>query len=390
MIKIFCQLIISISICILISCNKKKDIDNSTNNFNYIEFTLDTSSNEYKNSNGKSKTEAIKQILDKARFNGTILVAQEGAILFKGAFGYANIRQKTKLHEASIFQLASVSKQFTAVSILKLKERGLLSYDDKIEKFYPHFPYKNITIRMLLSHRSGLSEYMWFCDHITDRRTPLTNQGLIDLMCVKRPGINFNPNRRHDYSNTGYAILAAIVEKLSKKTFKNFVESEIFKPLGMTNSFVFTYDEINKRKDIVTGHLSNGFPSGYDYQDGIVGDKGVFSCIEDLYKWDQGLYSGKIVKLSTLEDAYTPANTEFKGKRNYGFGWRTHILDDDSKVVFHAGLWHGFSPYFSRRLCDKATIIVLSNRRGWDASIVGKIYKVLDNNKSCDLEVDVE
>ncbi len=231
---------------------------------------------------------------------------------------------------------------------------------------------------MLLTHRSGLSEYMWFCDHITDRKTPINNQDLVQLMIDKRPGINFSPNRRHDYSNTGYAILAAIVEKLTGMPFPAFMKSNVFEPLGMNNTFIFTFGSLNNKTNIATGHLSNWFPSGHDYLDGISGDKGVYSCVNDLFKWDQGLYSGEIVKLSTLEEAYTPANKEFKGKRNYGFGWRTNIQEDDSKVVFHAGLWHGFCPYFARRPCDKSTIIVLSNKRGWDASVVSKIFKILD------------
>jgi len=326
----------------------------------------------------ETKKEQINQLLKKHFFNGTILVAQEGQVLYAGAFGYANYRQRKKLNVGTVFQLASVSKQFTAVSILMLKEQGKLRLEDKIEKFFPRFPYKNITIRMLLCHRSGLSEYMWFCDHITNRRTLLSNQSLVKLMIDKHPGVNFVPNRRHDYSNTGYAILAAIVEKASGESFKSFVENNIFKKIGMANSFIYTAHDYTKyQENIATGHLSNWHPSGFDYLDGIVGDKGVFSTVEDLFLWDQALYADLLVQTSTLEEAYTPQNKEFRGKRNYGYGWRTHVQDDDSKVVFHAGLWHGFCPYFSRRLCDRATIIILSNKRGWDASVVQKIYKIL-------------
>ena len=377
---IFILFISLVTVC----CGPQNDIRTTTAKpneaFNLIDIQLDTSYHILKSINAGDKIKKIETLLQKKYFNGCILVAQEGQVLYKNAFGYANYRKRQPLKIDTDFQLASVSKQFTAVAIMMLKEQGKLSYDDVINRFYPNFPYKNITIRMLLTHRSGLSEYMWFCDHITDRKTPISNQDLVNLMIAKRPGINFNPDRKHDYSNTGYAILAAIVEKVSGKTFPEFMKQHVFMPLQMNNTFIFTFGSLDHKANIATGHLSNWFPSGHDYLDGVTGDKGVYSCIDDLFKWDQGLYSGKIIKLSTLEDAYTPGNKEFKGKRNYGFGWRTNIQDDNSKVVFHAGLWHGFCPYFARRLCDKSTIIVLSNKRGWDASVVSKIFKILDEN----------
>lgn len=366
----------------LFACKSKNEVKTTTAKpneaYNLIDIKLDTSYYILRDIKAAEKTQKIEELLKKKYFNGCILIAQQGQILYKNAFGYANYRQRKLLNVNTNFQLASVSKQFTAVAIMMMKEQGKLNYDDYVTKFYPNFPYKNITIRMLLTHRSGLSEYMWFCDHITDRKTPLNNQALVNLIINKRPGINFNADRRHDYSNTGYALLAAIVEKLNGMTFPEFMKKNVFTPLGMNNTFIFTYGALDNKDNIATGHLSNWFPSGFDYLDGISGDKGIYSNVDDLFKWDQGLYSGKIVKLSTLEDAYTPANKEFKGKRNYGFGWRTNIQDDNSKVVFHAGLWHGFCPYFARRPCDKATIIVLSNKRGWDASVVSKIYKILD------------
>lgn len=381
-IKKLSHIILLAIIFIANACKSKNEIKTTTakptEKFSLIDIKLDESYYIFKEIKAAEKTKKIEELLKKKYFNGSILVAQQGCVLYKNAFGYANYRQRKFLDVNTNFQLASVSKQFTAVAIMMLKEQGKLNYDDYITRFYPNFPYRNITIRMLLTHRSGLSEYMWFCDHITDRRTPLNNQSLVNLIITKRPGINFNADRKHDYSNTGYAILAAIVEKISGKTFPEFMQQNVFTPLEMNNTFIFKYGILDSKSNIATGHLSNWFPSGFDYLDGITGDKGVYSNVDDLFKWDQGLYSGKIIKLSTLEEAYTPANKEFKGKRNYGFGWRTNIQDDESKVVFHSGLWHGFCPYFARRPCDKATIIVLSNKRGWDASVVSKIFKILD------------
>lgn len=297
-------------------------------------------------------------------FNGAALVAQNGRVLYRNAYGYADVRRKEPLTADYSFQLASVSKQFTAVAIMLLKESGQLNYDDLVQRFYPDFPYKNITIRQLLSHRSGLPNYMYFCDQFwPDRNMPLTNQDLMCYMEERKPANYYRANRRHQYNNTNYGVLAAIVEKVSGLSFSQFMHSHVFRPLGMNNTHIYSLAEATHIPNMTKGYDVHGRrlkEAGVDYLDGVTGDKGVYSTLDDLLKWDQMLYSEKLLCQSTLEEAFTPANRELRGN-NYGFGWRLCKNKDEDKIVYHRGWWHGFNSCFIRNVTDKSTIIILSN-----------------------------
>lgn len=301
------------------------------------------------------------QSMQRHGFNGTILVAQYGRILYQKAVGYADFGKKDSLTTHSAFQLASVSKQFTAMAIMMLQERGKLRYEDLVQRFYPAFPYPGITIRQLLTHRSGLPNYTYFCDeHVADRKTPITNQEVVSLLCQYQPKPYYTPNTHFDYSNTGYCLLAAIVEKVSGKSFEDFLRANIFQPLGMNNTVVY-----NKAKNPVIANKTVGYTAGrrrYDdtYLNGVVGDKGVYSTVEDLFKWELALYSEKLVKKTTLEEAFIPAHKEPR-ERNYGFGWRIHTPKDSEPVIFHGGWWQGYNAYILHGRKDHSTIIMLSN-----------------------------
>ncbi|MDJ1469513.1 serine hydrolase domain-containing protein [Xanthocytophaga flava] len=299
-------------------------------------------------------------------FNGTVLVAQYGKPIYKGAFGYKNFSSHDTLALNTPFQLASVSKQFTAVAIMQLQEKGLLSYEDSIQKFFPDFPYHEITIRSMLTHRSGLPNYMYaFEKIIRDKNKPLTNAEVIDLFIKHKPGIYYLPNKKFNYSNTGYFLLAAIVEKITGERFKEYVAKHIFGPAGMTHSFIFDGTDSAKVAKAAIGYVGGRYirpvTDNY-YLEGVTGDKGVYSTVEDMFKWDQALYSGKILKACTLEEAFTPKHFDVKTYANYGFGWRTYYAPGGEPLVFHAGWWHGFKSYFMRNQRDHSTIVILSNR----------------------------
>lgn len=299
-------------------------------------------------------------------FNGNVLVGIHGKVVYKNAFGYSDLKTKEPLNVKSVFQLASVTKQFTAVAVMMLKERGLLEYSDTVQKFIPDFPYKNITIRQLLSHRSGLPNYMYFTGkYWKNKKEYLTNEHLLELMKKYKPPVEFLPDRRYKYSNTGYAVLASIVERVSGLTFDEFLEQNIFAPLEMTSTFV--YNPKNKK---TIAYETNGYTkkkkkTSPDFLDGVSGDKGIYSTVEDLFTWDQALYTEKLISQSTLEEAYTPSSYDVKRDNNYGFGWRIDTLDDGSKVVYHGGWWRGYNSLFLRRLTDHATIIILCNKVNW-------------------------
>jgi len=316
-------------------------------------------------------------------FNGCALVAQNGKVIYKKAFGWADFKTKEPLKTASAFQLASVSKQFTAVAIMMLKEKGKLNYDDDVQKFIPEFPYQNISIRMLLAHRSGLPNYTYFCDHLCpDKETPISNKKVIQMFAQHRPPLYFRPNRRHQYSNTGYCVLAAIVEKISEKPFENFMKREVFEPMGMHHSLIYNKANFPEIPNQVSGYILNGRKAEPDFLDGVVGDKGVYSTVEDLYRWDMALHNGKFLKKSTLEEAHTPANKDLRGNRNYGFGWRIYFNETNEKIVYHGGWWHGFKTYFMRNIPKETTVIILTNREYWNFSDINSLLGIVYPNSS--------
>jgi CubicO group peptidase (beta-lactamase class C family) len=313
-------------------------------------------------------------------FNGTVLVGLYGNAVYKQAFGYSDLRTKDPLNIRSVFQIASVTKQFTAVAVMMLQERGLLNYDDSVQRFIPDFPYKNITVRQLLAHRSGLPNYMYFSGkYWKNKRQPLSNDHLLDMMKRYKPGLEFLPDRRYKYSNTGYAVLASIVERVSGVSFDEFLEANIFLPLGMNSTFVFNPANKKTIEYQTKGHAKNKRTYPTDYLDGITGDKGIYSTVEDLFLWDQALYTESLVGQSTLDEAFIPSSYDVKRENNYGFGWRIDTLDNGSKVVYHGGWWRGYNSLFIRRLDDHTTIIILSNRINWSWGEKEDLISLIDS-----------
>ncbi len=303
----------------------------------------------------------FSELAAKNNFHGAVLISFNEHVLFKKAYGFEDpIKKRHPLKTKSVFQLASVSKQFTAAAILKLYEQGKLSLEDPIQKFYPDFPYQNINIKLLLTHRGGLSNYTYFSEKFTDRKTPLTNQGVVEMMIKHKPDVYFLPNRRMDYSNTGYVILAAIIEKVSGKSFKEYMEEDIFKPLGMKHTKVLNVNNLGDFK-YINGYDKWGAKVRHDYLDGATGDKGIYSNIDDMHLWDRVLYSGKFLSDSTLDSMYTPGSKTLEGPFNYAFGWRTYKLKTGEIIVYHGGWWNGFKSFFMRDLENKHSIIILCN-----------------------------
>lgn len=314
--------------------------------------------------NQKNELEAKFKLLNcKNGFNGAVLVGQKDSIFYQGIYGYANFTSRDSLNNNSSFQLASVSKQFTAVAVLQLYEKGLLNLNDSIQRFIPDFPYKGITIHQLLTHRSGLPNYHYFLQHIpTTSDTIISNMDLVDEMIENHPKTYYPPNRRYHYSNTGYALLAAIVEIISEEPFNDYVQNHIFKPLDMNNSFAYRGKCTKVFKNKTIGYLKRRKPAEDNYLDGVLGDKGIYCSAEDLFKWDQGLYKNIIINADTLKHAFEPMGKPHYFKSNYGYGWRMFNWDDSTKILFHAGWWHGYRSLLLRIPRDTATIIVLKNR----------------------------
>jgi len=303
-------------------------------------------------------------------FNGNVLYTEKGKVILKKAYGFQNVRRKRdSLSTSDVFQLASVSKMFTAMAIMILRNDGKLNYDDSIRMYIPEFPYEGVTIRMLLLHRSGLPRYMSIAqDHWTNRKIPLDNDEVIDLFVEYKPNAYFKPNTGFHYCNTNYALLVNIVEEISGSHFEDFMKDRIFEPLGMDSTFIY-----NMREDTtVTLYVEEGVPGYYhrgwrwremtnEYLNGVMGDKGVYTSVDDLYKYDQALDHSTLLPDSVLQEAFMPGSpTYWRRKNNYGFGWR--LKDGMDGTVYHFGWWKGFRTFYIRDMKYHKTLIVLSNK----------------------------
>jgi CubicO group peptidase (beta-lactamase class C family) len=355
-------------------------------------FTNDTSSstisgsisaNDHTSSDIVVKIDSIFQVLSTKRgFNGNVLIAQGGKVIYENAFGYADLEEKTPLNIESTFQLASITKQFTAMAIMMLYEEGRLNFTDTLQRFFPEFPYQNITIHQLLTHRSGLPDYMDFAKRYwRNKKCLMTNDDVIDMLITHRPGLNFVSDRKYKYSNTGYAILARIIEQVSGLQFHVFLERRIFKPLDMKKTFIYNTKKMSSIEYMTLGYKNSWRQAEEDYLSGVVGDKGIYSTVEDIFKWDQALYTEKLIKQTTLQEAFTPFSYNWQDDHSYGYGWRIIMAGDSNKIVYHAGLWRGYSSLFVRRLHDKTTILVLCNKVNWSFENIDQFMGILDSAK---------
>lgn len=343
---------------------------------------------------GKShKIDSIMQInAQKYYFNGNVLVAYKGNCIYNESFGYADMQRRKKLEKDDIFQLASVSKQFTAMAVMILKERNQLSYDDSVTKYIPEFPYPRITIRMLLNHTSGLPNYYWLVEHHWYDKNPPVNEDIIKMLAEHKLNLYFTPGYRWDYSNTGYVILASIVERISRETFADFMHKNVFEPLEMNNSFVYSSSLHNAAKDRLTGYYYRNrkyrvIPETVN--DGAVGDKGVYSTSEDLFKWDQALYNNKLVSSETFSEAISTFKLRNKYEIPYGFGFRIRKRND-KKIAYHHGKWNGFRTSFLRYVEDTNTVIVLNHTSSsLNGAIIREIQQVLDDSSHVDITQQV-
>ena len=300
--------------------------------------------------------------------NGVVLYAEGGQVLYREAFGWRNlVRQKDSIHVDDQFQLASVSKMFTAEAIMLLYSQGKLSYDDDITKYIPEFPYQGITIRNLLNHRSGLSRYETLADeHWPDRGVPAFNDDIIKLFAEYQPDPYNQPDVTFHYTNVNYALLASIVERVSGQHFEDFMKEQIFTPLGMERSYIYSLrgtTRLNTYVDTeVQGHdlLRKGARRAQeDYLNGVVGDKVMYSTVDDLYRFSLAIDCLLFLPDSIQQEAFKPGSPQWKKGENYGFGWR--MSEDHPGVLYHFGWWKGYKSYFIRDIEKGRVLIVLTN-----------------------------
>ncbi len=299
-------------------------------------------------------------ILEYSHFNGQILVAKDGAILFEKYIGKRDLRKKDTMDANTSLHIASTSKTFTGVAVLRLIQEGKLGLNDSLSRYFPELPYPGITIKMLLNHRSGLPNYVHFMDRSDwDKKVYVTNQDVLQFMIKTPPNKEANPDRKFSYCNTNYLLLALLIEKISGKPYPEYMKEKFFDPLQMKNTYVFTL------KDTLTATPSfkaDGYLWTYDFLDGTYGDKNVYTTARDLLKWDQALYTDQVISKALQDSAFAGYSHERPSIHNYGLGFRLMNLSNNKKIVYHFGKWHGCNAAFARLIDEKVTIIILGNR----------------------------
>ena len=287
-----------------------------------------------------------------------VLVSQNGDIIYQKGFGYADIEKKIPVTPDTKFKIGSVSKQFTAVAILKLQEEGRIKTEDKLSKYIPDFPRGNeVTIYQLLTHTSGIHDYNSTPN--LDMTKPVTPQALLDI--IKKLPYDFNPGERYLYNNSGYFILGYIVAQLSGKTLSEYLNDTFFKPLGMKNSGIYETNIVLNCE--AQGYSMNGEKiKKADFQEmsWASGVGSIYSTTKDLYKWNEAIFNGKVLSDATLKAAFTQAVLNSGAKVDYGFGWFL-ITNRGFKFIQHSGGVSGFSAYLERQPENKLTVCVLLN-----------------------------
>lgn len=320
----------------------------------------------------------LQQSLLRTSFNGSILIAKNGTIIYEKYFGAKVPGTKDSITAETPFQIASTTKPFTATAILKLAQEGKLNLEDPVTVFFPSFPYPDVTVKTLLNHRSGLPNYLYYMEKGNwDRKQLASNADVLNTLINWQPPKASNPDRRFSYSNTNYVLLASIVEKVSGQSFPDYLKQNIFDPLGMTNTFVQTIDN---KEPVLQSYQYNNALWTLDFSDGPYGDKNIYSTAQDLLKWDQAMYTTAIISQPLIDSAFKTYSHEKPGTHHYGLGWRILLLPNNKKVIYHNGHWHGFNSAFARLIDEKATIIILSNKYNQSVyTTAKKLYNVFGN-----------
>lgn len=322
-------------------------------------------------------------------FSGVVLVADHGKPIYNKAFGYRNVETKTPLDTTDLFELASVSKQFTAMVIMMLKDEGKLSYDDLLEKYIPGLPYPGVSIRHLLTHTSGLPDYQAIMDQHWDKSKVAGNDDIVAYLQKFHPPSLFAPGEKYTYSNTGYVLLGSIAEKVSGKDFVEFCRERIFKPLHMKSTDIRSIEEKKTIENFALGYIfvtekqryvrADSFPSS-NYTIWLGNRKGpgrISSTAPDLLAWDRALYTEQLISQSTLKEAFTPYTLSNDSISHYGFGWIIEENPDAGKIVWHNGDNPGYKTVIIRWIDQDKTLMVLCNNAHAKFDVTIQALKVL-------------
>jgi CubicO group peptidase (beta-lactamase class C family) len=292
-----------------------------------------------------------------------VLVSQDGNIVYKKAFGYADIAHKTPITPLTKFRIGSITKQFIASAILKLQEEGKISVKDKLAKFFPDFPRGDeVTIHHLLTHTSGIHSFTNKDSFLVDVIKPVTNEQLYNYF--KNDTYDFNPGTRYMYNNSGYFLLGYIIEKITGAHYGEYLKKTFFDPLGMTNTGVHTPSLKLTNEALGYQKQTSGYDRSLNWNMDWAGGAGsLYSTVEDLHKWNEGLFNNKVLKEESMKAAFTPVllnNGQEPAGMKYGYGWGISEYRG-VKSLGHSGGLHGFISQLMRVTDKKMNIVLLTN-----------------------------
>lgn len=302
--------------------------------------------------------QVIQFYVSNKQFMGSVLVARDGKPLLSKGYGFANLEWEVPNSPESKFRLGSITKQFTAACILLLEERGKLNIQDPVKKYMPDAPaaWDKVTIYNLLTHTSGIPSFTGFPDYESTEATPTTPEKLVARFRDKP--LEFQPGEKWNYSNSGYVLLGYLIEKISGQSYADFVQQNIFTPLGMKDS---GYDS----NSAIIPHRAAGYSpddksqvnAGFIHMSIPFAAGALYSTTEDLLRWEQGLFGGKVLSAASLEKMTTPF------KENYAFGLAVQTVDGH-KEIHHGGGIEGFNTELAYYPDDKLVVVVLANLNG--------------------------
>ena len=304
-----------------------------------------------------SLNQYYENIWNSTDMSGGVLVAHGDNILLEKYKGFGRENNQMPINKDTPLHLASISKPITAMAVLKLVEAKKISLEQKVKSIFPNFPYPDITIQHLLTHRSGLPKYEHFLEEndIKPKNQYFTNQEIFDLVAKHKPELARQTDTGFMYNNFNYAILAIIIEKITGKTYPEAMKEMVFAPLKMKNTFVFEEKHINSASQSFYQRSSKLYP--LDQYDLIYGDKNIYTTPRDLFN-----FSKDFLPKELMEKIFEPYSNEKKGMNNYGLGFRLKIFDEGKKLTYHNGWWHGSNTVFIHLRESKTTIIALSNK----------------------------
>ena len=377
--RLFVFALLCSAICLLISCNDgsgTKKITTDSTAAGIIPRPTPLSHQE---------TERIKaacelwydSVLKQKGFNGGILIAKNGNIIFERYNGTGHLPGTDSITTNTALHIASISKTITAMAILKLAQEGKLKIDDEFSKYFPQFDYPGVTIRNMLNHRSGLSNYVHSMEALGwDKHRLVNNEDVLEFLIHRKSELRDAgpPDTHFSYSNSNYALLALLIEKITGKKYADYLDENFFNPLQMKNTFVFSLADSAKA---IPSYDWKGKLLPLDFLDPVYGDKNIYTTVRDLLTWDRALTGNVLFSSETLQQAYAPYSNEKPGIKNYGLGWRMYIYPNGKKIIYHNGRWHGTNATFIRLPDDTATIIAIGNkftRSVYHARILASIF----------------